>query len=181
MSLGTCIGAIKMYQRGDGDFVRRAQQGEDSSHLNGGVAGSSDGAGIRFRLKGNSCVLFDHQDVLVHFLVATGIARLAAPGEHDYRTRHLRAAAVKFNRSGLDMKGAVDELVGCLERDLDLTALGVDDEGLMLGERGRSEYHSEGEGCEGFHFISPRRSSCGLAWPILACDCMWSSDGGLGD
>ena len=56
------------------------------------------------------------------------------------------------------MKGAVDDLVGCFERHLDLAGIGIDDEGLMLGERGRSEYDREGEGCEGFHFIFPQDS-----------------------
>ena len=39
--------------------------------------------------------------------------------------------------------------VGCIERHLDLAGIGIDDEGLMLGERGWSEYASEGEDCEG--------------------------------
>jgi hypothetical protein len=54
----------------------------------------------------------------------------------------------------LDVKGAVDELVGCFERYLDLAGIGIDDEGLMLGKCGWSEYGSEGEDCEGFHCIS---------------------------
>jgi hypothetical protein len=55
----------------------------------------------------------------------------------------------------LDVKGAVDELVGRIERYLDLAGIGIDDEGLMLGECGWSEHGSEGEDCEGFHCISP--------------------------
>src|ERR1035438_5853163 len=100
------------------------------------------------RLKGNSCVLFDLKDVLVHLFVATVIAGLAAASEDDHRPRHLRSAGVKLNRSGLDVKGAVDDLVGRFERYLDLTCIGIDDEGLMLGERGSSEYDSEGADCE---------------------------------
>jgi hypothetical protein len=34
----------------------------------------------------------------------------------------------------LDVKGSVDELVGRLERYLDFAGIGIDDEGLMLGE-----------------------------------------------
>jgi hypothetical protein len=45
--------------------------------------------------------------------------------------------------------------VGRIERYLDLTGVGIDDEGLMLGERGWSEYGSEGEDCNGFHCIFP--------------------------
>jgi hypothetical protein len=84
-------------------------------------------------------VLFDLQDVLVHLLVAAAIAGLAAAGEHDHRTRYLRSAAVKLNRSGLHVKGSVDDLVGCIERHLDFAGIGIDDEGLMLGERGWSK------------------------------------------
>jgi hypothetical protein len=39
----------------------------------------------------------------------------------------------------LDVKGAVDELVGCFERHVHPTGIGIYDEGLMLGERGWSE------------------------------------------
>ena len=53
------------------------------------------------------------------------------------------------------MKGAVDEFMGRFESYLDLTGVGIGDEGLMLGECGWSEYGSEGEDCEGFNFTSP--------------------------
>jgi hypothetical protein len=45
--------------------------------------------------------------------------------------------------------------MGCFEGYLDLAGIGIDGEGLMLGERGWSECDSEGKGCEGFHCISP--------------------------
>jgi hypothetical protein len=35
MSLGSCAGAIKVDQYGDGDFVRCAEQGEDSGYPDG--------------------------------------------------------------------------------------------------------------------------------------------------
>ena len=66
-------------------------------------------------------------------LVSLGVPAPTAAGEDDYRTRHLRSAAVKLNRSRLNMKRAVDDLVGRVERHLDLAGLGVDGEGLMLG------------------------------------------------
>jgi hypothetical protein len=44
----------------------------------------------------------------------------------------------------LDVKRAIDELVGCFECHLDLAGIRIDDEGLMLGERARSEYDNEG-------------------------------------
>jgi hypothetical protein len=54
------------------------------------------------------------------------------------------------------MKGANENLVACIQRHLDIAAIGIDDKCLMLRERSRSEYASEGEGCEEFHCISPR-------------------------
>ena len=53
------------------------------------------------------------------------------------------------------MKDAVDDFVGGIERYLDLAGVGIDGEGLMLGEGGWSEYGSEGEDGEGFHCFSP--------------------------
>jgi hypothetical protein len=44
----------------------------------------------------------------------------------------------------LNVKGAVDNLVGRVERHLDLAGIGVDGEGLMLGECGWTEYDREG-------------------------------------
>ena len=38
VSLCSCAGAIEMYQHGDGDFMRRAQQREDACYLDGRVA-----------------------------------------------------------------------------------------------------------------------------------------------
>jgi hypothetical protein len=54
----------------------------------------------------------------------------------------------------LKVKRAVDHLVGRVERHLDLAGIGVNGEGLMLGESGWSEYDGEGKDCEGFHGIS---------------------------
>ena len=53
------------------------------------------------------------------------------------------------------MKGADDNLVGCIQRHLDLAGIGIDDKSLMLRKRGRTEQASQGEGCEGFQCISP--------------------------
>jgi hypothetical protein len=44
----------------------------------------------------------------------------------------------------LNVKRAVDNLVRRVERHPDLAGIGVDSEGLMLGECGWSEYDSEG-------------------------------------
>jgi hypothetical protein len=52
------------------------------------------------------------------------------------------------------VKGSVDELVSCFQRYLDLAHIGIDVEGLMLGEYGWREHDSEGEDGEGFHCIS---------------------------
>jgi hypothetical protein len=38
---------------------------------------------------------------------------------------------------------------------MDLAGIGIHDKGLMLGERGRTEYRSDGEDCEWFHCVSP--------------------------
>jgi hypothetical protein len=43
---------------------------------------------------------------------------------------------VKLNRPGLNVKGADDELTGCIERHFDFAGIGIDDKGPMLGERG---------------------------------------------
>jgi len=67
----------------------------------------------------------------VHLLVATAIAGLAAAGQDHHRTRHLSSAGVKIERSGLDVKGAVDHLVGRFQRHLDLAGIGAGDEGLF--------------------------------------------------
>ena len=92
----------------------------------------------------------------------------------DDHPRHWERA-VKLDRSGLDVKRAVDDLVGRVERHLDLAGIGVDGEGLMLGECGWSEYDSEGQDCEGFHCISPEgltTESCfGVARFQLATAC----------
>jgi hypothetical protein len=53
------------------------------------------------------------------------------------------------------MKGANDNLVGCIQRHLHLAAIGIDDKILMLRKRCRSEQASEGEGCEELHCVSP--------------------------
>jgi hypothetical protein len=42
------------------------------------------------------------------------------------------------------MEGSVDNLMGRVELHLDLAGLGVDDEGLMLGECGRSDDGGKG-------------------------------------
>jgi hypothetical protein len=44
----------------------------------------------------------------------------------------------------LNVKRAVDHLVGRVKRDPDLAGIGVDGESLTLGECGGSEYDSEG-------------------------------------
>src|SRR5579863_4254476 len=114
--------------------MRSSQQGQDSCHLNGRVARKSDGTGVGFWLKRNGCILSNLQDVLVHFLVATFIARLTAAGRDGNQTRHLGTAAVKVNRSGLDVKGSVDNLVSCFECHSDLAVITIDDESLTLGD-----------------------------------------------
>jgi hypothetical protein len=55
----------------------------------------------------------------------------------------------------LNVKRAVDHLVGRLQRYLDLAGIGIDDEGLMLGERGWSKCAGEDEDCEEFQCVSP--------------------------
>jgi hypothetical protein len=57
---------------------------------------------------------------------------------------------------------AVDDLVGRVELHLDLAGIGVDGEGLMLGECGWSEYDCESEDCEGLHCIFP--------WKVLTTE-----------
>jgi hypothetical protein len=47
--------------------------------------------------------------------------------------------------------------VGRIQRHPDLAGIGIDGEGLMLGECGWSEYGSEGYDCDGFHCISPEK------------------------
>lgn len=65
-------------------------------------------------------------------------------GHYDDAARYLRCAAVELDRPRLHMEGSVDNLMGRVELHLDLAGIGVDDEGLMLGECGRSDDDSEG-------------------------------------
>ena len=63
------------------------------------------------------------------------------------------SGAVETDRSRLNMKRAVDDLVGRVQLHLDLAGIGIDGEGLMLGECGWREYEREGYDCEEFHCI----------------------------
>jgi hypothetical protein len=45
--------------------------------------------------------------------------------------------------------------MGRVELHLDLTRIRTHNEGLMLSARDGSKRDSEGDGCEGFHGISP--------------------------
>src|SRR6202789_2090891 len=63
------------------------------------------------------------------------------------------SGAVKLNRSRLNVKSTIDDLVGRVKRHLDLAGIRVDGEGPMLGECGWSEYDREGYDCEGFQCI----------------------------
>jgi hypothetical protein len=48
----------------------------------------------------------------------------------------------------LEVEGAVDDLVGCVELDLNFAGIGIGDEGLMLSKCGGSENDSHGEECK---------------------------------
>jgi hypothetical protein len=95
------------------------------------------------------------------------------------------SGAVEIDRSGLYVERAVDDLVGSVELHLDVAGIGVDGEGLMLGECGWSEYEREDYDCEGFHCItSPKRFNCReLFWraSISVGERLWSNSGGLSD
>src|SRR5580704_15173941 len=88
------------------------------------------------------------------FLSRLSFSRLAAARCDDDYPRYMGSGAVEIDRSGLYVERAVDDFVGRVELHLDLASIGVDSEGLMLGEYGWSEDDSESQNYERFHYIS---------------------------
>jgi len=58
----------------------RAVQGEDSGHLNSGITGRREAAGVTLRLEGNVCEAIGLEHLLVHILIATLVTAAAAGG-----------------------------------------------------------------------------------------------------
>jgi hypothetical protein len=65
-------------------------------------------------------------------------------GHYHDAARDLSCAGVELDPPRLHMEGSVDNLMGRVELHLDLAGIGDDDEGLMLGECGRSDDDREG-------------------------------------
>ena len=126
--------AVDVDLHGHGEVMGRAVQRECAGDLDGGVAGGRDGAVVFLRGEGDFGVVVDVENILVHFLVAAGLAAVSAACRDNDGTGDGVRGAIEVDGSALHVEGSGDVVAVAAESQCDLAGVGIDGEGLMLGE-----------------------------------------------
>ena len=132
--------AIDLHLHGYVDLMRRPEEGEDAMDLKGGVAGCVEGSSEAGWCKGDGFEGGRYEFVVGHAMVAHGVSALAAESVDDDGAGSLAGGRVEDHVSLLHVEGAVDNVKGIAECEVDLAASGVKRE-LVLGMKSC--------GCEG--------------------------------
>ena len=132
--------AVDLELHRDVDLVRSTEECEDAVNLESGVAGCVEGSGEAGWRKGDGFEGGRLEFVVGHAMVARGASALAAECVDDDGAGGFSGGGVERDISLLNVEGAVDDVQGIAESEVDLAAGGVERE-LVLGV--------EGCGCKG--------------------------------
>ncbi len=117
---------------GDGDVVWVAEEGDDASDLNGGVAGGGDVSCVAPGGEGDGGVFLGFEDVFVHLFIAALVAGVATACGDDDGACHGVSAVVVLDRAGLDVEAAENVVVVGFEGHVNFASAGIDGEGAVL-------------------------------------------------
>lgn len=131
---GVELVAVDLHLHGHVDFVRGAEKGEGSVDGDGGVAGGVEGSGEAGGGEGDGFEVGRFELVVGHAVVAHGVAALAAEGVDDDGARGFAGGGVEGDVSLLDVEGAVNDVEGVGEGEVDFAAGGVEGEFVLSVE-----------------------------------------------
>jgi hypothetical protein len=134
VGFGGAPGTVDVDLHGDGEGVGCAVEGEDSGDLEGGVAGGGEGTGVGLGGEGDVGEFGGFEDLGGHLLIAGGVAGAAAAGGDIDEAGQGGGGGVEVDDALGDVEGSGGGVVSA-EGEFDFAGVGVDVEGLVLGER----------------------------------------------